>query len=67
MTSMVLAAGPVYAAPAPKDWTVEAVKGGHRVTLRLDEPLPVRGAVPEPAVDGRSQGPARSRAQGEGA
>ncbi|SEG56344.1 hypothetical protein SAMN04489712_106305 [Thermomonospora echinospora] len=66
LTSATLAAGPVYADPAPaKNWTVEAVEGGgHRITLRLDEPLPVRDAVPEIAVDGRSLGPARESADG---
>ncbi|GII54974.1 hypothetical protein Pth03_33630 [Planotetraspora thailandica] len=45
-------------------WTVESVTGGYKVTLHLDEPLPVRDAVPELAVDGMSLGPAQESADG---
>ena len=38
--------------------------GGARVTLRLDEPLPVQDSVPELAVDGRVIGPAVESADG---
>jgi dienelactone hydrolase len=69
LVSVVVAGGPAYAAPASapsKDWTIEAVEGGgHRVTLRLDEPLPVRDAAPELAVDGISLGAARESPDGE--
>ncbi|GLZ02829.1 hypothetical protein Acsp03_02960 [Actinomadura sp. NBRC 104412] len=51
LVSALVAGGTAYAAPVPspsKDWTIEAFQGGgHRVTLRLDEPLPVRDAAPE--------------------
>ncbi|WP_020574091.1 alpha/beta hydrolase [Actinopolymorpha alba] len=47
------------------EWSVTAVKGGgYRITLRLDEPLPVRDAVAELAVDGRSLGPAKESPDG---
>ncbi|WP_285777934.1 hypothetical protein [Microtetraspora sp. NBRC 13810] len=65
-----LLAAPAHADPPPAGtgadgaWTVESLEGGHRVTLRLDEPLPVRDAVPEIAVDGRSLGPAEESADG---
>jgi hypothetical protein len=66
--STLLATGPAAHAAAPAqapDWTVEKVAGGgHRITLRLDDPLPVRDAVPELAVDGRSLGPAVESADG---
>jgi predicted dienelactone hydrolase len=46
-------------------FTVEALPdGGARVTLRLDEPLPVRDAVPELAVDGRVIGAAKESTDG---
>ncbi|GAA1507323.1 hypothetical protein GCM10009827_021860 [Dactylosporangium maewongense] len=46
-------------------FTVDALPdGGARVTLRLDEPLPVRDAVPELAVDGRVIGAAKESADG---
>ncbi|GAA4069223.1 hypothetical protein GCM10022214_25440 [Actinomadura miaoliensis] len=64
LTAAVLVASPVQAAPASAGWKVEKVPGGHRVTLRLDEPLPVRDAVPELAVDGRSLGPAQESPDG---
>ncbi|GAB3155704.1 acetylxylan esterase [Microbispora hainanensis] len=67
--STPLIAGPAYAAPpgsTGKDgtWTVEPVGGGHRVTLHLNTPLPVRDAVPELAADGRSLGPAEESPDG---
>jgi hypothetical protein len=61
-------AGPAHADPPVSGtsgdgtWTIEPVDGGHRVTLHLDQPLPVRDAVPELAVDGRSIGPAEESA-----
>ncbi|WP_182874248.1 hypothetical protein [Microbispora sp. H10670] len=57
---------PVSAGSAGDDgtWTVEPVGGGHRVTLRLNKPLPVRDAVPELAADGRSLGPAEESPDG---
>ncbi|MER7276152.1 hypothetical protein ABT369_17010 [Dactylosporangium sp. NPDC000244] len=46
-------------------FTVENLAdGGARVSLRLDEPLPVRDAVPELAVDGRVIGAAKESADG---
>jgi dienelactone hydrolase len=71
LVSVVLAGAPAYAAPSPssssvKDWTVEAIEGGgHRVTLRLNEPLPVRDAAPELAVDGESLGAAQESPDGK--
>src|SRR4029450_4087959 len=38
--------------------------GGYLVELQLDEPLPVRDAVPELAVDGKVVGVARESADG---
>ncbi|MFI7029056.1 hypothetical protein ACIBK1_10170 [Microbispora rosea] len=70
--STPLLAGTAYAAPpgsigsSGEDgaWTVEPVGGGHRVTLHLNKPLPVRDAVPELAADGRSLGPAQESPDG---
>ncbi|MEN3534138.1 hypothetical protein AAH991_03410 [Microbispora sp. ZYX-F-249] len=69
--STPLLTGPAHAAPAPAGsrggdgtWTVEPVSGGHRVTLHLKNPLPVRDAVPELAADGRSLGPAEESPDG---
>ena len=65
-----LIAAPVAAKPteesiASKDFTVESLPdGGWRVEMRLDEPLPVRDAVPELAVDGRIIGVAKESADG---
>ncbi len=75
LTGCIVAAGivPVSAsATEPTDqsmnaeeFTVETLPdGGARVTLRLDEPLPVRDAVPEIAVDGRVVGPAKESPDG---
>ncbi|WP_148257092.1 Calx-beta domain-containing protein [Kribbella flavida] len=57
------------APPAPpqsvaqgKNWTVDPVAGGYRVTLRLDRPAPLRDALPLLAVDGRTVGVARQSA-----
>ncbi|WP_182880048.1 hypothetical protein [Microbispora sp. H10949] len=57
-------AGPPASAGDDGTWTVEPVGGGHRVTLRLNRPLPVRDAVPELAADGRSLGPAEESPDG---
>ncbi|RAY12579.1 hypothetical protein DPM19_23540 [Actinomadura craniellae] len=58
--------GPAHADPEPTaDWTVQPVPGGHRITLHLDQPLPVRAAVPELAVDGASLGPAQESPDGK--
>ncbi|WP_395104281.1 hypothetical protein [Actinomadura sp. SCN-SB] len=69
LVSALVAGGTAYAAPVPspsKDWTIEPVRGGgHRVTLRLDEPLPVRDAAPELAVDGVSLGAAQESPDGK--
>ncbi|KAA9380640.1 hypothetical protein F5972_05840 [Microbispora cellulosiformans] len=70
--STSLLAGSAHAAPPSPigsigddgAWTVEPVGGGHRVTLRLNKPLPVRDAVPELAADGRSLGPAEESPDG---
>ncbi|GAA2152701.1 poly(ethylene terephthalate) hydrolase family protein [Actinomadura napierensis] len=64
LAAAVLSVSPVNAAPNPPAWTVEPVQGGHRLTLKLDAPLPVRDAVPELAVDGRSLGPAQESPDG---
>jgi dienelactone hydrolase len=68
MISTTFFAGPALADPDPVSgdgrWSIEAVDGGHRITLHLDEPLPVRDAVPELAVDGRSLGPAEESPDG---
>ncbi|NAS20271.1 hypothetical protein GT755_01075 [Herbidospora sp. NEAU-GS84] len=51
--------------PAAADtWSVVEVDGGYKITLTLDEPLPVRNAVPELAVDGESLGYATESADG---
>ncbi|WP_326557607.1 alpha/beta hydrolase family protein [Micromonospora sp. NBC_01796] len=69
----VLITAPAAASPAgdpvgvgaSNDFSVESLPdGGWRVELRLDEPLPVRDAVPELAVDGRIIGTARESADG---
>lgn len=55
---------PAVAAPSD-EFTVEKLPdGGVRVTLHLDEPLPVRDAVPELAVDGRVIGAAKESPDG---
>ncbi|MET7403203.1 hypothetical protein ABZS66_57960 [Dactylosporangium sp. NPDC005572] len=70
-----LAASTLVAAPAAADPIDESANsngfavdtlpdGGARVTLRLNEPLPVRNAVPELAVDGRIIGPASESPDG---
>jgi dienelactone hydrolase len=59
------AAEPTEESIASKGFTVESLPdGGSRVELRLDEPLPVRDAVPELAVDGRIIGVAKESADG---
>ena len=58
-------AAPATAVPEGADFTVEEVPGGgYRVVLDLAEPLPVRDAVPELAVDGTIIGPATESADG---
>ncbi|WP_169980239.1 hypothetical protein [Microbispora sp. H10836] len=66
LTGPAHAAPPAPAGPSGGDgtWTVEPVSGGHRVTLHLNNPLPVRDAVPELAADGRSLGPAEESPDG---
>ncbi|TCB96511.1 hypothetical protein E0H26_15310 [Micromonospora zingiberis] len=50
---------------ATEGFTVESLPdGGARVTLRLDEPLPVRDAAPELAVDGEIIGAAKESPDG---
>ncbi|WP_162641644.1 hypothetical protein [Streptosporangium sp. 'caverna'] len=64
VVSTTLFAGPAHADPPVSGtgedgaWSIETVEGGYKVTLRLAEPLPVRDAIPELAVDGASLGPA---------
>lgn len=41
------------------DWRVEPVAGGYQVTLRLNEPAPMRNALPLIAVDGVPVGVAK--------
>jgi predicted dienelactone hydrolase len=58
-----LAAAP--AAAESNDFSVQSLPdGGWRVELKLDEPLPVRDAAPELAVDGQIIGAARESADG---
>ncbi|WP_238161203.1 Calx-beta domain-containing protein [Kribbella antibiotica] len=45
-------------------WDVRQVPAGYRVTLRLDEPVPVRAAMPLLAVNGIPVGVARQSADG---
>lgn len=52
------------AAPDDDDWSVRPVRGGYRVTLHLDERLPVRDALPRLAVDGVPVGLARESPDG---
>ncbi|GAA4194651.1 hypothetical protein GCM10022252_39400 [Streptosporangium oxazolinicum] len=64
LASTMLLAGPAHADPPVSGtgedgaWSVETVESGYKITLRLAEPLPVRDAIPELAVDGTSLGPA---------
>jgi hypothetical protein len=44
------------------NWTVEPVAGGFRIALRLNEPAPLRDALPLIAVDGAPVGVARQSA-----
>lgn len=62
LVSTMFTSAPAHAEPKP--WTVDAIRGGHRVTLRLNEPLPVRDALPELAVDGRTLGRAQQSPDG---
>jgi hypothetical protein len=54
------------ASPSPvakgKDWTVEPAAGGFRITLRLNNPAPMRDALPLLAVDGVPVGVAQQSA-----
>src|SRR5262245_52101830 len=51
--------------PAAADsWSIVPVDGGYQVTLRLDDPLPVRDAAPELAVNGQSLGYATESDEG---
>jgi hypothetical protein len=45
-----------------KDWSIDPVPTGYRVTLRLDTPTPMRAALPMLAVDGRVVGTAKESA-----
>ena len=64
VVSTMLFAGPAHADPPVSGtgedgaWSIETVEGGYKITLQLAEPLPVRDAIPELAVDGASLGPA---------
>ncbi|MBO3750495.1 hypothetical protein J5X84_30820 [Streptosporangiaceae bacterium NEAU-GS5] len=52
-------------APAAADtWSIVPVDGGYQLTLRLDEPVPVRDAAPELAVDGQPLGYATESDEG---
>ncbi|MFG1704207.1 hypothetical protein ACFLIM_13540 [Nonomuraea sp. M3C6] len=70
LLSTTLLALPAHADPpasgtgADGAWSVESLEGGYRVTLRLDEALPVRDAVPELAVNGTSLGAAEESPDG---
>ncbi|WP_329091396.1 hypothetical protein [Streptosporangium sp. NBC_01469] len=64
VVSTMLFAGPAHADPPVSGtgedgaWSVETVESGYKITLQLAEPLPVRDAIPELAVNGTSLGPA---------
>ena len=59
------AAEPAQESTNSEEFTVERLPdGGARVTLRLDEPLPVRDAAPELAVDGHVIGAAKESPDG---
>ncbi|GAA0403911.1 hypothetical protein Acor_24690 [Acrocarpospora corrugata] len=67
-----LIAGTASADPEPTDivasgpqWSVTRVAGGFRVTLELDEELPVIGSAPTLSADGRVLGPATESADGK--
>ncbi|MCX5397121.1 hypothetical protein [Streptomyces sp. NBC_00102] len=49
---------------ADRSWSVTHSADGYHVTLKLDDPLPVRDALPEIAVDGASLGYARQTTDG---
>lgn len=69
-TSMAASATPEPAATtvtgsaADRSWSVTESGDGYHLTLELNDPLPVRDAVPEIAVDGASLGYARQTADG---
>jgi hypothetical protein len=54
----------VPAAAPDGPWSVDRVTGGYQVTLHLKQPLPVRDALPELAVDGASVGTAHQSPDG---
>src|SRR5258705_10074998 len=45
-----------------KDWRVDPVAGGYRVTLKLADPVPLRSALPLLAIDGKPAGVAKQSA-----
>jgi hypothetical protein len=53
------AAPPELSVAQGNKWVVEPVAGGYRVTLRLDEPAPMRDALPLIAVNGVPVGVAK--------
>lgn len=56
--ALLAPAGPAQAAPPDqpvakgKNWEIHPEAGGYRITLRLDAPAPMRGALPLIAVNG---------------
>ncbi len=63
--ALLTSVGPAQAAPPDqpvakgKNWRIEPVAKGYRVTLRLDEPAPMRDALPLIAVNGVPVGVAK--------
>jgi hypothetical protein len=53
---------PPQAVASSNDWRIDPVAGGYRITVRLDEPVPLRDALPMLSVDGRTVGVARESA-----
>ncbi len=57
------------AAPASasteEDWSVDRVAGGYKVTLNLDEKLPIDSSAPSLLADGKVLGPATESADGK--
>jgi hypothetical protein len=62
LTAPVAPAAPPPPVAQGKNWTVEPVAGGYRITLRLDAPAPLRDALPLLSVDGETIGVARQSA-----
>ncbi|MEV8375589.1 Calx-beta domain-containing protein [Kribbella sp. NPDC056861] len=58
-TGQAQAAPPEPSVAQGNKWVVEPVAGGYRVTLRLDEPAPMRDALPLIAADGVPVGVAK--------